>query len=137
MTYRVLQWATGNVGRAAIEGVLGHPELELAGCWVHTEAKDGQDVGTLSGAIRSGSPRPVTSTRCSPLEADCVVYSPIFADPTWSSGSSSRQERRDAARLVLPAGRGARPARRRLPRAGVSRCTAPASTPAGSPSASR
>ena len=31
MTYRVIQWATGGVGRAAIEGVLDHPELELVG----------------------------------------------------------------------------------------------------------
>ena len=27
MTYRVIQWATGNVGWAAIEGVVGHPDL--------------------------------------------------------------------------------------------------------------
>ena len=31
MTYRVVQWATGGVGRAAIETVLEHPDLELAG----------------------------------------------------------------------------------------------------------
>jgi hypothetical protein len=33
---RVVQWATGNVGRAAIEGIVRHPELELVGCWVHS-----------------------------------------------------------------------------------------------------
>ena len=55
MTYRVIQWATGNVGQAAIEGVLGHPDLELAGCWVHSQAKDGQDVGTLIGREPIGS----------------------------------------------------------------------------------
>ena len=49
MTYRVIQWATGGVGRAAIEGVLGHPDLELVGCWVHSPAKAGQDVGSLVG----------------------------------------------------------------------------------------
>ena len=42
VTHRVIQWATGGVGRAAIEGVLAHPELELVGCWVHSEAKDGR-----------------------------------------------------------------------------------------------
>ena len=81
MTYRVLQWATGNVGRAAIEGVLGHPDLELAGCWVHSEAKDGHDVGTLVGRDPIG----ITATRdvdaLLATDADCVVYSPIFADP--------------------------------------------------------
>ena len=58
MTYRVIQWATGGVGRAAIEGVLGHPDLELAGCWVHSAAKAGQDVGTLVGRepIGDGAP---------------------------------------------------------------------------------
>ena len=49
MSYRVVQWATGNVGRAAIEGVLDHPELEVAGCWVHSPEKEGVDIGALAG----------------------------------------------------------------------------------------
>ena len=80
MTYRVIQWASGNVGRAAMEGVLEHPDLELAGCWVHSEAKDGQDVGGLIGRDPVG----VTASRdvdaLLSVDADCVVYSPIFAD---------------------------------------------------------
>ena len=32
MAYKVIQWATGGVGKAAIEAVLDHPELELVGC---------------------------------------------------------------------------------------------------------
>ena len=59
MSYRVVQWATGNVGRAAIEGVLDHPDLELAGCWVHAPEKEGADVGTLAGR----SPVGITATR--------------------------------------------------------------------------
>ncbi len=80
MTYRVIQWATGSVGRAAIEGVLGHPDLELAGCWVHGEAKDGQDVGTLIGRdpIGIAASRDVDAVLA--LDADCVVYSPLMAD---------------------------------------------------------
>ena len=80
MTYRVIQWATGNVGRAAIEGVLGHPDLELAGCWVHSEAKDGRDVGTLVGRDPLGIAATTDVDALLALEADCVVYSPIFAD---------------------------------------------------------
>jgi hypothetical protein len=49
MGYRVIQWATGGVGRAAIEGVLDHPDLELAGAWVHSGDKDGVDLGHLVG----------------------------------------------------------------------------------------
>ncbi len=49
MTYRVIQWATGGVGRASIEGIVSHPELELVGCWVHSEDKVGRDVGEICG----------------------------------------------------------------------------------------
>src|SRR3954454_24198360 len=80
MTLRVIQWATGGVGRAAIEGLLGHPELELVGCWVHSPAKDGRDVGELVGrepvgVAATGDVDPLLST-----EADCVIYSPMMAD---------------------------------------------------------
>ena len=74
MTYRVVQWATGGVGRAAIEGVLAHPDLELAGCWVHSASKDGVDVGTLMG----GDPIGVVATSdvdaALAIDADCAVY---------------------------------------------------------------
>ena len=60
MSYRVVQWATGNVGRAAIEGVLDHPDLEVAGCWVHSTDKEGVDVGTLAEFFRTW-PGTVTS----------------------------------------------------------------------------
>ena len=81
MTWKVIQWATGGVGRAAIEGVLDHPELELVGCWVHSESKDGRDVGELIGREPIG----VRATRdveaLLALGADCVVYSPLLANP--------------------------------------------------------
>ena len=104
--YRVIQWATGNVGKAAIEGVLHHPELELVGCWVHSEEKDGTDVGTLIGR----EPLGVTATRdvdaLLALDADCVVYTPIFADGgRRETDPRVGEERRHAARLVLPARR--------------------------------
>jgi hypothetical protein len=80
VTYRVLQWATGNVGRAAIEGVLEHPDLALAGCWVHSADKDGVDIGTLIGREPLGMKATTDVDRLLELEADCVVYAPIFAD---------------------------------------------------------
>ena len=66
MALRVVQWATGGVGVAAIKGVLEHPDLELAGCWVHSEAKSGKDVGEIVGvAAAGGRPPPTASTRSS------------------------------------------------------------------------
>ena len=47
MTWRVLQWSTGNVGRASLRAVLKHPELELAGVFAFAPEKDGVDVGAL------------------------------------------------------------------------------------------
>jgi hypothetical protein len=80
MRYRVIQWATGGVGRAAIQGVVDHPELELVGCWVHGRAKEGRDAGDIAGIAPLG----VAATRdveaLLALDADCVLYSPILAD---------------------------------------------------------
>lgn len=79
--YRVVQWATGGVGRAAIEGVLRHPDLELVGCWVHSPDKDGVDVGTLIG----GDPLGIVATSdvevALAIDADCAIYAPLLADP--------------------------------------------------------
>ena len=80
VTYRVIQWATGNVGRAAIEGVQAHPDLELVGCWVHSETKSGQDAGVLAGGGPIGVAASSDIDALLALDADCVVYSPIFAD---------------------------------------------------------
>jgi hypothetical protein len=81
MTYRVIQWATGGVGRAAIEGVLDHPDLELVGCWVHSADKDGRDVGELIGREPIGVEAMSDADAVLALEADAVLYSPIMADP--------------------------------------------------------
>ncbi len=80
MSYRVVQWASGNVGRAAMEGVLDHPDLELAGCWVYSPDKEGADVGTLIGHAPLGIAATCDVDALLALDADCVVYSPIFAD---------------------------------------------------------
>ena len=81
MTYKVIQWATGGVGKAAVQYILAHPELELVGCWVSSEAKEGRDVGDICGLDPVG----VTATRdieaLLAQEADCVMYSPVMADP--------------------------------------------------------
>lgn len=80
--YRVIQWATGGVGCAAIQGIVDHPELELVGCWVHARAKDGRDAGELAGVGRLGVAATQDVDALLALDADCVLYSPIFADAT-------------------------------------------------------
>jgi hypothetical protein len=80
MRHRVIQWATGGVGRAAIEGVLDHPELELVGCWVHSADKHGRDVGEILGRAPIGVRATRDADALLALRADCVVYSPIVGN---------------------------------------------------------
>jgi hypothetical protein len=81
MTLRVVQWATGGVGMAAIKGVLEHPDLELAGCWVHSEAKDGKDVGEIIGTDPLGVIATNRIDDILALDADAVIYAPLLSNP--------------------------------------------------------
>ncbi len=79
MTYRVVQWATGSVGRAAIQGVLSHPQLDLVGCWVHGAEKEGRDAGEIAGVGPVGVFVTRDADALLALRPDCVVYSPLMA----------------------------------------------------------
>lgn len=76
MAYRVVQWATGGVGKESLRSILQHPQLELAGVLVYDAAKDGKDAGALCGL----PPSSVIATRNKEaifaLDADCVCYTP-------------------------------------------------------------
>jgi hypothetical protein len=99
MKYRVIQWATGGVGRAAIEGIASHPDLELVGCWVHGAEKDGRDAGEIAGIGPIGVKATRDAVALLAEQADCVIYSPIMA-------RSSEVERilRSGKNVVTPLG---------------------------------
>jgi hypothetical protein len=78
MALKVVQWAAGGVGVAAIKGVLEHPDLELAGCWVHSEAKAGKDVGELVGTDPVGVTATGSLEEILALDADAVIYAPLM-----------------------------------------------------------
>ncbi|MBW2272058.1 MAG: dihydrodipicolinate reductase [Deltaproteobacteria bacterium] len=81
MTYRVIQWATGGVGKAAIQGIVAHPELELVGAWVHSEEKAGRDVGEIVGGDPLGVAATTDTEALLGLDADCVHYAPVMPNP--------------------------------------------------------
>jgi hypothetical protein len=81
MSLRVIQWATGSVGVAAIKGVLEHPDLELVGCWVHSKAKSGKDVGEIIGAEPLGVTATDSAEEILALDADAVIYAPLLPNP--------------------------------------------------------
>ena len=75
MTLKVVQWSTGNVGRHAIAGIDARPELELAGVWVSSPEKDGQDAGKLAGLDRDlGVFATTDADALLASKPDCIVY---------------------------------------------------------------
>ncbi len=74
MTYRVVEWSTGNVGGHAIKGILARPELELVGVWVSSEAKDGKDVGEIVGIDPIGVTATTDADALLALKPDCIVH---------------------------------------------------------------
>jgi 4-hydroxy-tetrahydrodipicolinate reductase len=75
-TYRVAQWATGNIGSRALRSVIEHPQLSLTGVYVYSQDKAGKDAGDLCGTDRNG----VLATRdieeIIARRPDCVLYMP-------------------------------------------------------------
>jgi 4-hydroxy-tetrahydrodipicolinate reductase len=79
-SYRVVQWATGNIGSRALRGVVDHPALSLAGVYVHTPAKVGVDAGELCGRPPTGVLAVGAIGDVLALEPDCVLYMPQGCD---------------------------------------------------------
>jgi 2,4-diaminopentanoate dehydrogenase len=49
LAVRVVQWATGAVGRASLREIIENPDFQLVGVLVYDPAKDGVDAGELCG----------------------------------------------------------------------------------------
>lgn len=80
MGYRVIQWATGTIGRRALTAALEHPDLEVVGVRVFDPAKVGDDIGTLGGTDRVGLTATDDVDALIALDADCVLHMPSRCD---------------------------------------------------------
>jgi 2,4-diaminopentanoate dehydrogenase len=74
MPHRVIQWGTGNVGIRSLRAVIGHPDLDLVGLWVHSDSKAGVDAGALCGLPPVGVAATNDMDAVLALDADCVAY---------------------------------------------------------------
>ena len=74
--YRVVQWATGNVGLRALRRVIEHPGLRLVGLYVHSADKVGRDAGELCGLQPVGVAATNNIEDIVALRPDCVLYMP-------------------------------------------------------------
>ena len=81
MSYRVVQWSTGNVGRHALAGIDAHPDLELVGLFVSNPDKVGHDAGELAGLeqiLGVAGTSDVGSLLA--LQPDCIVHTAMADD---------------------------------------------------------
>jgi 4-hydroxy-tetrahydrodipicolinate reductase len=78
--YRVVQWATGNVGSRALRRAIEHPQLEVVGVYVHSADKVGRDAGELGGIAPIGIAATNRIEDVIALKPDCVLYMPHVFD---------------------------------------------------------
>ncbi|MDT3439220.1 dihydrodipicolinate reductase [Pseudofrankia sp. BMG5.37] len=78
--YRVVQWATGNIGTYALRSVIEHPNLSLAGVYVYAPAKVGSDAGKLCGLDTTDVLATNDIDEILALGADCILYMPAACD---------------------------------------------------------
>jgi hypothetical protein len=81
LSYRVIQWATGNIGGRALATSLTHPDLEVVGVRVFGADKVGVDAGELAGTdIVTGVKATDDVDALVALDADCVLHMPSRLD---------------------------------------------------------
>ncbi len=73
-TYRVIQWATGNIGLRSLKTVIEHKQLDLVGLWVSSPEKVGRDAGEMVGLPANGIKATSSVDDMIALDADCVLY---------------------------------------------------------------
>lgn len=79
--YRVIQWATGVVGSAALKYFIENPTIELVGVYVTNPDKVGKDAGDLVGLPRTGILATNDEATILAMDADCVLFAPSMMTP--------------------------------------------------------
>lgn len=78
--YRVVQWATGTVGKVALRHFIENPVFELVGVLVTNPEKVGKDAGDLVGLPATGVLATDDVEAIVALDADCVLFAPLVQD---------------------------------------------------------
>jgi hypothetical protein len=81
MTVRVVQWATGSVGKAQLREVIDRLDLELVGLYVYSPSKVGIDAGEIVGRPPTGITATDDPAAILALDADLVLHAASKAFP--------------------------------------------------------
>jgi hypothetical protein len=79
-TYRVIQWATGTVGKVALKHFIENPVFDLVGVFVTHPDKVGKDAGELVGLAPTGVIATNDAEQLIAMDADCVLFAGLRAD---------------------------------------------------------
>lgn len=85
MTIKVVQWATGAIGKTCLRQIIDHPDLELAGLYVYSDGKVGKDAGEIArrettGIIATNSVDEIVET-----DADVVLHLPLNPENSFET----------------------------------------------------
>jgi hypothetical protein len=72
--WRVVQWATGAVGKTTLRSVIEHPDLELVGLYVYSDRKVGRDAGDIARLSTTGVLATNSVEEIVALDADVVLH---------------------------------------------------------------
>lgn len=79
--YRVIQWATGTVGKVSLKHFIENPEIEVVGVYVTNPEKVGKDAAELVGlSTKTGVLATNEVDKILALDADCVHFAPMLQD---------------------------------------------------------
>jgi hypothetical protein len=81
VTYRVVQWATGAMGKTSLRAVIDHPDLELVGLRVYSAGKEGLDAGRIARRDDTGVRATRSLADIVACQADVVLHMPQLQLP--------------------------------------------------------
>ncbi len=81
MTYRVIQWGTGSIGKTCLRQIIDHPDLELVGLRVYSGAKEGKDAGEIARREPTGVIATRDIAQIIATDADVVIHTPRIQTP--------------------------------------------------------
>lgn len=78
--YRVIQWATGTVGKVALKHFIENPVIDLVGVLVTNPEKVGKDAGDIIGLPATGVIATNDIEKIIAMDADCVHFAQLVQD---------------------------------------------------------
>lgn len=104
MTVRVVQWATGSIGRTCLRAVLDSPDCDLVGLYVYSDRKLGRDAGSLARRGETGVLATSDINEILALDSDIVIHTARLQLPYEAHDSDICRLLRSGKNVITTAG---------------------------------